>query len=120
MGPQSDLKATQMDMGGPLQTYGIYCADATMGLLGRSWKSIIFLLVVMAPTFFFPLFFCYFYRLWGQNGAQKGWVFTPGLPPKLHFLLTRRPKVATVGSRRGLRSKNDSQMVPQGAKRGSQ
>ena len=41
---QSDLEATQMDMGGPLETYGIYCVDATLGHFWGCQNSICFCL----------------------------------------------------------------------------
>ena len=52
MVPQSDPKATQMDMAEPFKTYGIYCTGATLGQLGRGWKSI-FVSACFSGAYFF-------------------------------------------------------------------
>jgi hypothetical protein len=41
MVPESDPKATQMDMGRPLKTYGIYFEGATLGHLGSGRKPVV-------------------------------------------------------------------------------
>ena len=51
MVPQSDPKATQMDMAEPFKTYSIYWTGATLGQLGRGRKSMFFLLAFLAPIF---------------------------------------------------------------------
>ena len=48
---QSDPKAAQVALGGPLKTYVIYEVGATLGHLWRVRKLILFLLISQAPTF---------------------------------------------------------------------
>ena len=116
MVPQSDPKATQMDMAEPFKTYGIYCTGATLGQLGRGWKSIFFLLAFLAPIFSgFSGFLSTLVPKW----CPKWTTFFSGFGSELHLFLTRSLKVSTVGSRRAQRTKTDSQMVSEGTKRGS-
>ena len=79
MVPQSDLKATQMDMGGPLETYGIYCVDATLGLLGRSRKSIF--CSACCPGAYFLRFLMTFVDFGVKKVFKRGEYLLPdGLP----------------------------------------
>ena len=90
MVPQSDPKATQMDMGGPLKTYGIYCVDATWGHFGRDRKSFFFSFCFLSWRlrfffFFFSLFVTFVDfgakmvpKMGRQGGSQSHFVYFSG------------------------------------------
>jgi len=113
---QSDPKATQMDMGGPFKTYGIYCVEATWGYFGRSRTAIFVLLAFRAPTFSCCLWLL---SSFGPNMCPKWTRIFQHFGVQNRFFWPGSPKVATVGSRRVLSCKNDSNMVPQGGTRRS-
>ena len=49
--PQSDPKVTQIPVGGPFKTHGIYGVGAALGYFGGGRTSTLFLGVFLVPTF---------------------------------------------------------------------
>ena len=100
-------------MAGPLETYGIYCTDATLGHFGRGRMT----------TFFWTAFWTHpfhtFLRIFMDLAPKR----VPNREPKGHQkgtqtirIFGRFPQSAQSGSRGGQGLQKDLKIEPQGAK----
>ena len=99
-------KAIQVNMVGPLQKYGRYLTDATLGHFG--WGLIT---TLSSAAFRTPTFYTFFATLPEQS--QK---MSPNGTPLLRKNATffdRSPKVAQLGSKGGQGLQKDTKMEPQ-------